>query len=94
MYPNEILFIYMNPVFYNMTMIYNFSHYYLNLYKESVLIYHFNAVQYKVIDIIRDGYIDKFKPKDIRKKQIVIDYKLKYYDKYHEFIDKIIKQLS
>lgn len=96
-YPNEILFIYVNPVFYNMTMTYNFSHYYIKIYERYLpnigLIYHFNNAQYKAIDIIRDGYIDKLNTKS-KKKEIILFFKNKYYDKYHKSIDNIISKLS
>ena len=77
-----------------MPMTYNLSHYHLNYHNQPVLIYHFNNSQHKVIDIIRDEFIDKLKPTQNKKKQIVINYKLQYYDKYHQYIDNIIKTVN
>ena len=95
-YPNETLFIYTNPKFYNLPITYNLSHYYINEYtyiKKDIKIYHFNSTQYKPIDIIRDKYIDKIKNRDKHKKEVVLFFKKEYYDVYYKFVNKLMKKI-
>lgn len=94
-YPNEILFIYTMNRFYNFPIRYNFSHYYLgkNRYNiKSIKIYHFNESIYKPLNIIKDNWIEK--EKNETKKEIILYFKKKYYDKYHSKIDKIINSFD
>jgi alpha-N-acetylglucosamine transferase len=96
-YPNETLMLYVNPIFYNLPMQYNFTHYFFkkwsikNKQNHKIFIYHFNESVYKPIDIVRDGWLDKID--DFRKKKIIEYFKNKFYDKYHIKIDNLIKQI-
>ena len=89
-YPNESLYVYTMKTFYNLPIHYNLSHYYVEKMpiKNPIKIYHFNETIYKPIDVIRDGYIDKVKSKTL--KNVILFFKNKYYDKYHNKIDKIL----
>ena len=91
-FPNETLFLYTEQKIYNLPVIYNMSHYYMEQYnlEGDVLIYHFNSTQFKPIDIIKDNYINK--DKKPYRKRIVIFFKKNYYDIYHEYIDNIYKK--
>ena len=90
-YPNETLFIYTQNKFYNLPVKYNLSHFYLNNFpiKDKILIYHFNAVIYKPLDIIKDNYIKKISKK---KKEIVLFYKKNVYDIYFKKINKLLSE--
>lgn len=92
-YPNEELFLaveqHFNKHIYNMPILYNYCHYNLTEKKNtgSIKIVHFNETKYKHLDIIRDGFNNKFK----EKKVIVEFFKQNYYNKYHDLIDQILK---
>lgn len=91
-YPNESLFIYTMKDMYNLPVKYNLSHYHLDQFtdiKNEIVIYHFNNTVYKPLDIIKDNYIHKDKNK--LRKNIVIFYKNKYYDKYYNIVNKKMK---
>lgn len=91
-YPNESLFIYTMKDMYNLPVKYNLSHYHLDQFtdiKNEIVIYHFNNTVYKPLDIIKDNYIHKDKNK--LRKNIVIFYKNKYYDKYYNIVNEKIK---
>ena len=90
-YPNEILFIYTMNIFYNLPIRYNYSHYYLGKNKyniKTIKIYHFNESIYKPLNIIQDNWVDKEQNKI--KKEIILYFKEKYYNKYHVKIYKLI----
>ena len=90
-YPNESLFVYTMKTYYNLPIRFNFSHYYVDkiIIKNKIKVYHFNETIYKPIDVIRDGYINKEKNPILKK--LIIFFKNKYYDKYHEKIDLILE---
>jgi hypothetical protein len=102
-YPNEILFLLTNNIIYNLPYKYN-SHaaqyelfdmekkYNINI-KEYTLILHFKCKEHKHIDIIRDGYLEDMKDKKYLVYYFLKKYKKDYYDKYHNNISKIIKNI-
>lgn len=67
-YPNETLFVYMNPVFYNLPVKYNMMHWVLkNMVSKQLpiwnaqgtpIVYHFNEAQYKHLDMIKDQWLE------------------------------------
>jgi len=89
-YPNESLFIYTNPTFYNLPIKYNLSHYQVNNINipEPIYIYHFNETQWKYLDIIKDNWIDKLKKEKLKK--VITMFKTKYYDIYKDEINKLL----
>ena len=90
-YPNEMLFVYCQNKIYNLPVKYNLSHFYLNNFpiKDKILIYHFNSVIYKPLDIIKDKYIDKISKK---KKEIILFFKKNVYDIYFKKINKLLSE--
>ena len=76
-YPNEALFEYINPTFYNLPVRYNLSHYHTlrlpsyGMTEKDVLVFHFNETDYKHLDIIKDNWLpnmehnEKYKIKKI-----------------------------
>lgn len=96
-YPNETLMLYTNPKIYNFPMQYNFTHYFFkkwnikNKSNHKIYIFHFNESVYKPLDVIRDGWLDKID--DPKKKKVIEYFKLNYYDRYHDNVDRIIKNL-
>jgi hypothetical protein len=91
-YPNETLFLYTNSnSLYNIPLRYNFSHYHFKKYNKfkTRYIIHFNESEYKPLNIIKDGWLDKTDNKD--KKDIVVFFNENYYIPYHTKIDKIMK---
>ena len=94
-YPNESLYLYTMNNLYNLPIQYNLSHYKLKKYvniKNELFIVHFNQTKYKPLDIIKDKYINK--EKNLLKKYIVVYFKKKYYNKYHELVNKLMKLIS
>ena len=92
-FPNETLFAYNFKKIYNLPIKYNMSQYLLNyesLYGK-ILIYHFNSSPYKASDIIKDDYLKKETGK---RKEIVLFFKKKIYDKYHKKVEKIMKEFD
>ena len=71
----------------------NNSHYFL--YKQhlfgEIKIYHFNGTIYKVVDIIKDNYINK---ENKYKKKIVLFFKNTVYDKNYKKINNILNKLK
>jgi hypothetical protein len=102
-YPNESLFLHTNKIIYNLPYKYN-SHanqyelidiqkkYKLNI-KEYSLILHFKSKQYKQIDIIKDGYLEKMEKEKYLVYYFLKKYKKEYYDEYTKKIEKIIKSI-
>ena len=101
-YPNEALFEYMNPVFYNLPVRYNLSHYHtlrLNKYKmrpSDVLVYHFNETEFKHLDIIKDNWIPNMEdnPKYEVKKIPVKHFNNKIYIPYHDEINNVLARVE
>ena len=100
-YPNEILFSYSNPNFYNLPNKYNLLHYNLtpqrlknmNLNLKDVCIVHFNETKHKYLDIIKEDWIENMgNTEHNRNKQMfIMDFKTKVYDINKTEIDKILK---
>ena len=101
-YPNEALFEYVNPTFYNLPVRYNLSHYHtlkLNNYNmevHDVLVYHFNETEYKHLDIIKDNWIPNMEGK---KKYEVKIIPVKYFNKeiyqpYHNVINDALHRVK
>lgn len=94
-YPNETLFLYTNissniDSIYNMPVRYNFSHYHFKKYEKikNRYVIHFNETEYKPLNVIRDGWMNKINNKD--KKEIVLFFNKDYYIPYHEKIDELM----
>lgn len=64
-YPNETLFEYVNRVYYNLPVMYNFSHYHLRrmhqypLSAADIKVYHFNETTFKHLDTIKTPIDEK-----------------------------------
>jgi ubiquinone/menaquinone biosynthesis C-methylase UbiE len=92
-WPNESLFLYINPMFYNLPIKYNYHLYFKHTIDNiNIYIYHFNSTEYKPLNIIKDNYIEKYKHKN--KINVIKFFKLKYYDPYYKLFDKLINNLS
>ena len=94
-YPNESLFLYSLKNLYNLPIMYNLSHYYIEQYnylKNEIYIYHFNSSIYKVLNVIKDDYIEKNKRKKYNK-PIFLYFKEKYYDPYYKQINNILNHI-
>jgi len=91
-YPNEKLYVYTNSnLLYNVPMKYNFSHYHFKKYNfvKNILIYHFNDSEYKPLNIIKDGWMNKLNNDD--KKRIVKIFYDNYYLPNHKNINELMK---
>jgi len=91
MYPNETLFLISNKYVYNLPFSYNSMYHYVK--NNDINIIHFNAKEYKHIDIIRDNYLEKEKKKNIIIYNILVLYKKFYYDKYNIQISNLLKSI-
>ena len=102
-YPNEKLFLLINDYIYNLPFIYNVTRqtiknivkkYKIDLEKYSKII-HFNST-HKHLNFFRDDggkYLEIEKKNNIILYNILSEYKKKYYDKYNEKIENIIKKI-
>lgn len=98
-YPNEALFLLTNNYIYNMPFKFNGTQYQLDTVgkkyeinlKEYLTTIHFNSNEYKHLDIIRDGYLNK--TQNMILYYFINIFKKKYYDKYSKKISFIIKKL-
>lgn len=91
-YPNETLFLYTFKKFYNLPIMYNMSHFFVTKYniKEDIKILHYNNTRFKPVYIIEDQSFNILKMKNPIKKNILLNFKEKYYKKYKKVVDKII----
>jgi len=99
-YPNESLFSYTNPKFYNLPVKYNCLHYNLspqklkdmNLNMKDICIVHFNETKYKYLDIIKDNWLKNMMDTEHNKnkRQFIIDFKNKVYDVYYNELNNIL----
>ena len=100
-FPNEALFVYTNPDFYNIPFRYDFSNFPFKsilastLYDNvNVYIYHFCTSKYKPLDYIKDGWMNKLNTKSGWKRQMkemVLYFRDNYYNTYHTQIDKVLQ---
>ena len=94
-FPNETLFLYTIKKFYNLPIMYNFSHYFISIPKykieDKIKLLHFSTSLYKPVYIIEDKSFDILKMKNPINKKILLDYKKKYYNKYNKKIKKLIE---
>lgn len=88
-YPNEALFEYVNPTFYNLPVEYNMSHYHtLKMHKfgirdyRDVKVFHFNENEFKHLDIVKDTWFrDNINRPDIAKKYAVRRIPIEYFER-------------
>jgi hypothetical protein len=96
-YPSETLFLYTIHKFYNLPIRYNTSHFFVSIdkYKSNkpIKILHFNNTIYKPIYIIEDKTFDLLKMKNPVKKNIILEFKKKYYNPNYKKINKLINKL-
>jgi hypothetical protein len=103
-YPNESLFSYTNPNFYNLPVKYNLLHFNLtpqkiklmNLNIDDVCIVHFNETAYKHLDIIKDGWEKNMNDTERNKNKriFIMDFKKNVYDVYNNEINNILNATS
>jgi len=99
-YPNESLFSYTNPNFYNLPVKYNLLHYNLtpqriksmNLNLNDVCIVHFNETKYKYLDIIKEDWVKNMDDTEHNrnKRRFILDFKKKVYDVYKNEINRVL----
>jgi hypothetical protein len=89
-FPSETLFLYTFKNFYNLPIMYNMSHWELKIRKINIpiKILHFNNYDYKPIDIIEDATFNLTKMKNSIIRNIILDFKRKYYNRYNKKIKK------
>ena len=97
-YPNEELFLNVENFFitenkfYNIPIMYNYSHYFLSnnyINFNKIKIVHFNESKYKYTDIVKNNYKNKF----IEKQKVIQYFKNKYYNKLNKIINDILIKL-
>lgn len=90
-FPNETLFLVVNEKLYSLPLEFNYSHYRKDR-GEKAYNYHFHHSIFKPLDVIKDGYIDKMNRNE-NIKNVVKEFKAKYYDKYNENITNILSKI-
>ena len=105
-YPNETLFEHVNPVYYNMPIRYNFSHF-LTKYDigreygmkpEDIYVFHFNETKFKHIDVIKNPIDESGKnwlqDMNVVKRTPIMHYKTSIYDRYNPEINPTMMGLQ
>lgn len=93
-YPNETLFLIGNKKIYNLPMKFNYSHYKVtSKNKHEILNYHFHNTTFKVVDIIKDDYIEKLN-RDEKVKNIVRWFKKNFYDNHNVYVSSILNKIA
>ena len=105
-YPNETLFEYVNNVYYNLPIKYNFSHFLAKfdikkdygLTEDDIFVFHFNETKFKHIDIIKNPIDETGKnwlqDMNVVKRTPVLHYKTTIFDRYHPEINSTIMGLQ
>lgn len=100
-FPNEMLFLHTNNKIYNLPYKYNVNaaEYDINMMvkkfvisniNDYIVLLHFKWVEYKHIDIIKDGFLEKYKTTKPILYHFLKKYKKKYYDKYNKQIMSLL----
>lgn len=97
-YPNEALFVYtmmrLKIKVFNMPIKYNCLHRKITEYfektKSKAIIYHFDFSEYKLLDVVKDGYVYKDEQRNI----VTKEYKEKIYDVFKDKINKTLEKLN
>ena len=105
-YPNETLFEHVNHVYYNLPIMYNFSHF-LTKYDigreygmnpEDIYVFHFNETKFKHIDIIKNPIDESGKnwlqDMNVVKRTPIMHYKTSIYDRYNPEINPTMMGLQ
>ena len=100
--PNETLFLIVNKTIYNLPLKYNGVQFDIDRIghackidmKKYLSIVHVSTNEYKHVEFIRDGYLEKYKFKKATLCYFINIFKKLYYDKYNKEIINIIKTLK
>jgi hypothetical protein len=103
-FPNEMLFLHTNKKIYNLPYKFNVNsaEYDINLMVQKysihniydyIVLLHFKCIKYKHIDIIKDGFLKKYKTTKPILYHFLKKYKKKYYDKYNEQIMSLFNNI-
>ena len=105
-YPNETLFEHVNHVYYNLPIMYNFSHF-LTKYDigreygmkpEDIYVFHFNETKFKHIDVIKNPIDESGKnwlqDMNVVKRTPIMHYKTSIYDRYNPEINPTMMGLQ
>jgi alpha-N-acetylglucosamine transferase len=100
--PNETLFLIVNKTIYNLPFKYNGVQFDIDRIgnackidmRKYLSIVHVSTNEYKHIEFIRDGYLEKYKVKKATLCYFINIFKKLYYDKYNQEISKELMKLS